>query len=87
MKFDDLFTSREPRFSLGVEVVSGRHYLAIPVSNRLVDYEEYYAIDLADFERYRRDPASAAPFLGRCRRREADELLILKPGPDRGVPA
>lgn len=87
MKFTDEFVSREMRFSLGVEEDSGRLYLSIPVANRLVDYEEYYEIDRAAYERYRVDPASAGGFLERCRAREADELLILKPGRDRGVPA
>lgn len=87
MKFNDAFVSRELRFSLGVEEESGRFYLSIPVANRMVDYEEYYEIDRAAFERYRTDPAAAAGFLERCRNREADELLILKPGKDRGVAA
>lgn len=87
MKFNDAFVSRELRFSLGVEETSGRYYLSIPVANRMVDYEEYYEIDRAAFERYRTDPGAASGFLERCRNREADELLILKPGRDRGVPA
>lgn len=87
MKFTDLFVSRELRFSLGIEEQSGRYYLSIPVANRMVDYEEYYEIDRAALERYRVDPAAAEGFLQRCRNREADELLILKPGGDRGVPA
>ncbi len=86
MKFNDLFVSREQRFSLGIEEDSGRYYLSIPVANRMVDYEEYYEIDRAAFERYRLDPAAAEGLLIRCRAREADELLILKPGSDRGVP-
>lgn len=86
MKFTDLFVSRELRFSLGIEEDSGRYYLSIPVANRLVDYEEYYEIDRTALERYRLEPEAAAGFLERCRNREADELLILEPGSDRGVP-
>lgn len=87
MKFQDAFVSREMRFSLGVEEESGKYYLSIPVANRMVDYEEYYEIDRAAFERYRTDPTAAEGFLERIRKREADELLILKPGSDRGVPS
>ena len=86
MKFNDLFVSVEMRFSLGLEEGSGRYFLAIPVSNTLVDYEEYYEIDRAAFDRYSGDPASAEMFLSRCRNREVDDLLFLKPGTDRGVP-
>lgn len=82
-----MFVSRELRFSLGIEQDSGRYYLSIPVANRMVDYEEYYEIDQATFERFRTDPDAAQGFLARARAREADELLILKPGSDRGVPS
>jgi hypothetical protein len=86
LKFEDVLVCREERFSLGVEADSGRYYLSIPVANGMVDYEEYYEIDRAAFERYRVEPASAQGFVERCRNREADDLLMLKPGRDRGVP-
>lgn len=44
MKFETTFKSREHRYWLGLEVTSGRHFAAIPVSNRMVDYAEYYAL-------------------------------------------
>jgi hypothetical protein len=87
VKFTDVFVSIEMRFSLGVEEDSGRCFLAIPVSNGLVDYEEYYVIDRDALDRYRVDPMTADDFLRRCRNREVDDLLILRPGRDRGVPS
>ena len=84
--FVDEMVSRELRFSIGVETGTGRHYLSIPVANRMADYEEYYEIDRSAYERYRAEPRSAADFIRRCRNRELDQLLILKPGKDRGVP-
>jgi hypothetical protein len=85
--FVDEIVSRELRFSIGVETKTGRYYLSIPVANRMADYEEYYEIDRSAYERYRADPRPAVAFVERCRNRELDELLILKPGRDRGVPA
>jgi hypothetical protein len=85
LKFNDVLVSREFRFSLGEEEESGRYYVSIPVSNGLADYEEYYEIDRTAFERYRVDPAAALPFVDRCRNREADELLIVQPGSNRGT--
>lgn len=85
MKFNDVLVSREHRFSLGIEEESGRYYLSIPVSNGLADYEEYYEIDRTAFERYRVDPVAALPFVDRCRHRDADELLIVQPGSNRGT--
>lgn len=85
MKFKDIVVRREERFSVGVEEDSGRHYVSIPVSNGLVDYEEYYEIDQATFERYCADPDSARELVERCRRREMDDRLIVKPGKNRGT--
>ena len=85
MTFKDVAVSREERFSVGVDEDSGKHYVSIPVANGLVDYEEYYEIDQATFERYCADPGSGREFVARCRRREMDDRLIVKPGKDRGV--
>ena len=86
LKFNDVVICREERFSIGVEESSGRFYLAIPVSNRLVDYEEYYEINREAFARYQADPKAAIGFAERCRNRDADEHLIVQPGKDRGHP-
>lgn len=85
MKFNDVFVSREHMFSIGIEETSGKFYVSIPVSNGLVDYEEYYEIDRATFELFQRDLAAALAFVERCRRRELDELLIVQPGTNRGT--
>lgn len=85
MKFKDVVVSREQRFSVGVEEDSGKHYVSIPVSNGLVDYEEYYEIDQPTFERYRANPETALDFVVRCRKREMDDRLIMKPGKNRGT--
>lgn len=84
-RFRDVHVATTHRFSIGIEELSGRYYLSIPVSNGLVDYEEYYEIGAADFARYRSDPDSALPFVERARRRELDVLLLIEPGRDRGV--
>ena len=38
------------------------------------------------FARYLADPQAALAFAEECRRREHDDLLILKPGWNRGIP-
>jgi len=85
-KFTDVLVDRKHRFSIGVEECSGRHYLSIPVSNSLVDYEEYYEIDAASFERYKTDRPAAVQFAEQCRARAVDDRLFMQPGKDRGVP-
>jgi hypothetical protein len=44
MNFQDVYVSVEHRFSLGEEQESQIFYLSIPVSNGIVDYEEYYSL-------------------------------------------
>ncbi len=85
MKFTDLFVSREHRFSLGIEEESGRRYLSIPVSNGLVDYEEYYEVNPAVFDLLEEDIDAAIEFAERCRNRQLDDLLMVQPGTSRGT--
>lgn len=85
MKFKDVLVCREERFSLGIEEDSGKFFLSIPVSNGLVDYEEYYELDQPTFERYRGAPKLALDFVARCRNHEEDRRLIVKPGSNRGT--
>jgi len=83
--FRDLFVYREDFYSIGVEMGSGRFYLSIPVSNRLVDYEEYYEIDLKMLDAFLDDPAKARAFADRARNREEDARLLVPPPPQRGT--
>ena len=86
MKFSDEFSSRDDRYSLGLEVESGRRYVSFPVSNGVVDYEEYYELSTERYEQFRVDPTAAVAFVEESRRREHDELLMLRPGWNRGTP-
>ena len=85
MKFKDVAVNRDERYALGIEEDSGKYYVSIPVSNGMVDYEEYYEIDKPTFERYRADLGSARDFVERARKREEDDRLIVKPGRNRGT--
>ena len=85
MKFKDVAVNRDERYALGIEQDSGKYYVSIPVSNGMVDYEEYYEIDKATFDQYRADLGSARDFVERCRKRQEDDKLIVKPGRNRGT--
>jgi hypothetical protein len=85
LKFDETLVNRTERFALGVETTTGRHYVSIPVSSRLVDYEEYYAISEKSYALFLIDSAAALAFVERCRNRLEDEHLMFAPGSDRGV--
>ena len=86
MKFDDTYFSREDRYSIGIESMSGRYYASIPVSNGIVDYEEYYELTEDQYREFLRDREAAIEFLEACRRREHDDLLLQRPGDHRGTP-
>jgi hypothetical protein len=85
-QFADTYLNREHLFSMGTEEVSGTHYVSIPVSNGMVDYEERYGIDQASFDHFSVDVQAALEFVQKCRRREMDDRLIVKPGRLRGTP-
>ncbi|KHK97188.1 hypothetical protein LK09_13090 [Microbacterium mangrovi] len=85
MKFTDTAFSRTHRYALGIEEQSGRRYLSIPVSNGLVDYEEYYEISDAQYSALLVDEAVAARFAAECRAHRHDDLLMQQPGWNRGT--
>lgn len=86
MTFEDAYFSRRDRYALGVESTTGRCYVAIPVSNGIVDYEEYYEVTADQYRLFLDDHGAAAAFAEACRRHEHDGLLIQKPGRNRGTP-
>ena len=86
MEFKDTYFSKEDRYSIGVEPTSGRYYASIPVSNGVVDYEEYYGITEAQYREFLSDRGTAIDFIEACRRREHDDLLLQRPGSNRGTP-
>jgi hypothetical protein len=86
VKFEDTFVSRADRYSLGVGVDSGVYYAAIPVSNQLVDYAEYYELSPDEYQRFSSEPPRAIVFVESCRKRQQDRRLLMNPGTDRGTP-
>jgi hypothetical protein len=77
-RFEDLFVSREHRFSLGIDRETGGRYLSTPVSGRMqaAEWEAYFAIDAGQFARFLADPSAADGFTEDCRTgRNADRLI------------
>jgi hypothetical protein len=86
LKPHDEFSSRDNLYSLGVDELSGRHYASLPVTIGVVDYEEYYELTDEQYARFVADTVAALAFIEECRRHEHDELLLQKPGWNRGTP-
>ena len=86
MNIHDEYFSREHRYALGVDRESARHYASIPVVSGAIDYEEYYLLHDVQYAHFIADPEAALTFIEECRRREHDDLLLQKPGWNRGIP-
>lgn len=84
MKMKNMFVDQVMRFGLDIDEETGRHFVNIPVSNRMADYLEWYEVDAATFASFLEDPTRAHDFVAKAKRRELDHLLLLKPGTDRG---
>lgn len=84
MRFIDSFFVREGMYAVGRDMEQGGWYFSIPVSLGVADYEEYYSIPAEVAESFRINPDDAIAFADKCRRRECDDLLIVKPGKIRG---
>lgn len=85
MRTEDTAVNAIWRFAIGIEHDSGRYYLSIPVSNRLVDYEEYYELKEVEYLTFMADAVLAARFATDCRAHKEDARLMVEPGNDRGV--
>ena len=85
MRFQTLYVSRENRYALVRDTGSGSPFLSIPVSNRLADYEEYYALTEEELSQMVTDVGAAIAFARKCGCREMDDRLLFPPGSDRGV--
>ena len=83
-RFEDSYVDKAALFSLGIDRATGTPYLSIPVANRMVTYDEYYALTPAQAGTFAANRDAAAAFAQECRRRQHDNHLILQPGSDRG---
>jgi hypothetical protein len=65
---------------LGVEQATGRRYLRTPMPQRNGEWEEYYYIDVREYERFTADAAAAHAFAAECRRQEHGDRWMSWPG-------
>ncbi|PJG57843.1 hypothetical protein [Aeromonas cavernicola] len=84
MRFTVVYNNTNDRYSMGVDTISGRFYISIPVSNSFVDYEEYYDLEQWEFDLFKKNESEALLFVKKCRNRELDQRLLIKPGSNRG---
>jgi hypothetical protein len=84
MRFRDEYVSRDDFYSLGVDEDTGGHYLSIPVSVGIADYEERYGLTPDEYRALLADAVAARALADACRRREHDERLLEPPPANRG---
>ncbi|BBX06526.1 hypothetical protein [Mycolicibacterium aichiense] len=85
-RYEPTYFSKEHRYSMGNDLKTGGHYLAIPVSNGLAEYNEEYFLLPGQYEEFMRDPSAALKFVEACRARQHDEQLIYVQNGKRGEP-
>ena len=85
MRLRTLVAFKSHWFVLGIDDYSGQHYLAIPLSNRTISYEEYYRLDKDQFETFKSNVDLGMAFADKCRNREMDHLLIIPAILERGT--
>lgn len=86
MKFLDKHIFKDDRFSIGVEESTGKYYLSIPVANPYVDYEEYYEINMSQYDACPGNLDELREIAAKSRARQNDGRLIVQPGRLRGTP-
>lgn len=84
--FKTVYVDRALRFAFVIDEASGRTFVSISVSNPYVDYEEYYEVARATFDRFTANPSLAHGFVAHAKNRELDPLLLFPPGAMRGFP-
>ncbi|RYZ85932.1 MAG: hypothetical protein EOP04_14935 [Proteobacteria bacterium] len=78
--------SREAWAGVGYSEELDKYLLHIPVSNKMIDYLEYYIITEVEFKVFTSDSglSSLKSFADECRQHKHDDRLLRQPGTDRG---
>jgi hypothetical protein len=85
--FIDELLSVEGRYSIGYEKITGEYYISFPLTNHLVDYEEYYRLTKDEHDLFLLNQIEAKIFLEKCYRHLEDHRMIFyPPAPIRGAP-
>lgn len=87
MRFNDHIIIKNHRYSIGTDQQTGELYISFPVSNGLVDYEEYYRLDAILMAALEQQLRPITSFVEECRKHDHDDKLIVEPGSLRGSPS
>jgi hypothetical protein len=85
-RFEETYFSKDNRYSLGLDHKASGFYASFPVTNGIADYEEYYRLTAEQYDLFTNNQQAALVFVNSCKRHERDDLLIQKPGWNRGIP-
>lgn len=75
-----VFRDGSPFVELGIERETGRRYLKTPMPQRNGEWEEYYGIDLREYEKFAADASAAHEFADECHRQEHSGRWLFWPG-------
>ena len=86
MKLEDILVNKEDRFAIEKDIESGECYISFPVFNGLAEYAEFYKINREELELFLTDSIILKEFVAKCKGRQMDDRLLMKPGRLRGKP-
>ncbi|WP_431233242.1 hypothetical protein ACQ856_00245 [Mycolicibacterium psychrotolerans] len=85
-RFEPTYFSEDRRYSMGNDLMTGGHFLAIPVSNGIIEYPEQYWLKPGQYEEFLSNQAAVDAFVEECRARQHDDQLVYVPSDKRGHP-
>lgn len=86
MKFRDILVDKEYRFAIEEDLESGNFYISFPVFNGLSEYSEFYQINQHELINFLNNRDLLKEFVKKCKDRQMDDRLLMKPGRIRGEP-
>lgn len=85
-RFEPAYFSDDRRYSLGNDLKTGVHYLAIPVGNGIIEYPEQYWLKPGQYDEFVSSQSAVLAFVEECRARQHDDQLVYPPSDIRGRP-
>lgn len=81
-----VYTDKENWFTIEQKTETEEYVVAVPVSNGVADYAEFYEISDDEYQRFLSNKEELLEFVRKCRAHEEDKRLLLKTGSNRGTP-
>lgn len=76
MRFRDLYVSKDPRFTIGIELETQKYYISTMTYSGMADLIEYYEIEKEDFDKVFTDLDHLKKLVQKCKDHKNDSRLM-----------